>query len=41
VGRLLDVFVEGSNLLDEEYQEIAGVAMPGATVSVGFALRGR
>ena len=25
VGRVADLFVEGSNLLDEEYQEIAGV----------------
>jgi hypothetical protein len=37
----LDLFVEGSNLLDEEYQEIAGVRMPGATVAVGLALRAR
>ena len=37
----LDLFVEGSNLLDEEYQEIAGVRMPGATVAFGLALRAR
>jgi iron complex outermembrane receptor protein len=41
VGRLGDVFIEGSNLLDEEYQEIAGVRMPGATAAVGLALRAR
>jgi len=41
IGRLGDVFVEGSNLLDREYQEIAGVRMPGATVAVGLALRPR
>jgi vitamin B12 transporter len=41
IGRLLDVFVEGANLFDEDYQEIAGVIMPGATVSVGFSLRAR
>ena len=41
IGRLGDVFVEGSNLLDREYQEIAGVRMPGATAAVGLALRAR
>lgn len=41
IGRLGDVFIEGSNLLDREYQEIAGVRMPGATVAVGLALRAR
>lgn len=41
IARGLDLFVEGSNLLDEEYQEIAGVGMPGATVAVGLALRTR
>jgi len=41
IGRLADLYVEGSNLLDREYQEIAGVSMPGATVAVGLALRGR
>jgi iron complex outermembrane receptor protein len=38
IARQLDLFVEGSNLLDEEYQEIAGVRMPGATVAVGLSL---
>jgi iron complex outermembrane receptor protein len=41
VARGLDLFVEGSNLLDEDYEEIAGVRMPGATVAVGLALRAR
>jgi iron complex outermembrane receptor protein len=41
VSRFGDVFVEGSNLFDREYQEIAGVSMPGATVAVGLALRPR
>jgi iron complex outermembrane receptor protein len=35
----LELFVEGSNLLDETYQEIAGVAMPGATMVVSLAIR--
>jgi iron complex outermembrane receptor protein len=41
IARGFELFVEGSNLLDEEYQEIAGVRMPGATVAVGLALRAR
>jgi outer membrane receptor protein involved in Fe transport len=41
IGRLFDLFVEGSNLFDVEYQEISGVVMPGATVSVGLAVRPR
>ena len=41
VSRFGDVYVEGSNLFDREYQEIAGVSMPGATVAVGLALRAR
>ena len=41
IARGFDLFVEGSNLLDEEYQEIAGVRMPGATVAIGLALRAR
>jgi iron complex outermembrane receptor protein len=35
----LELFVEGSNLLDETYQEIAGVAMPGATVAISLSVR--
>ena len=41
VGRLADVFVEGTNLFDVEYQEVAGVRMPGATIAVGFGIGGR
>lgn len=33
------VFVEGSNLLDEEYREIAGVQMPGRSAMAGLTLR--
>jgi outer membrane cobalamin receptor len=36
----LELFVEGSNLLDETYQEIAGVAMPGATMSISLVVGG-
>jgi outer membrane cobalamin receptor len=39
IGRNFELFVEGANLLDETYQEIAGVAMPGATVAVSLAIR--
>src|SRR6185503_2563930 len=38
VGQHMELFVEGRNLLDENYQEIAGVAMPGATVAVSLAI---
>ena len=31
-----DAFVEGSNLLNETYREIAGVPMPGRWLSVGI-----
>ena len=41
ISRTLDVFVDGTNLLDASYQEIAGVAMPGAAVSVSLAIRAR
>jgi len=34
-----ELYVDGSNLFDENYQEIAGVAMPGATMSVSLAIR--
>ena len=36
IGQHLELFVDGRNLLDESYQEIAGVAMPGATMSVSL-----
>jgi iron complex outermembrane receptor protein len=35
-GRLLDLSVEGTNLLDADYQEVAGVAMPGAAMVVAL-----
>jgi iron complex outermembrane receptor protein len=38
IARHLELFVDGSNLLDESYQEIAGVAMPGATVAVSLSI---
>ena len=41
IRRVADLFIEGSNLLDREYQEIAGVPMPGATAAVGLAFRAR
>ena len=41
IGRMLDLFVDGTNLLDANYQEIAGVEMPGAAVSVSLAVRAR
>lgn len=34
-----DVFVDGSNLLDETYTELAGVAMPGRWISAGVTIR--
>lgn len=37
-GRL-DLFVDGSNLLNETYTEIAGVAMPGRWISGGITIR--
>jgi len=36
--RRVSLFVEAANLFDEEYQEVAGVAMPGRWVSVGIRL---
>jgi iron complex outermembrane receptor protein len=39
IGQRLELFVDGSNLLDESYQEIAGVAMPGATVAIALAIQ--
>jgi iron complex outermembrane receptor protein len=34
-----DLFVEGSNLLDEAYREIAGVPMPGRWLGIGVRVR--
>jgi iron complex outermembrane receptor protein len=45
VGRRLnevfDLFVDGTNLFDARYEEIAGVAMPGAAVSISLAISAR
>ena len=38
---LLELLVDGSNLFDVAYQEVAGVVMPGAKMSVTLAIRGR
>jgi outer membrane receptor protein involved in Fe transport len=38
LGALLDLWVDGTNLLDERYAEIAGVPMPGAAVRVGVTV---
>jgi iron complex outermembrane receptor protein len=35
-GPLFELFVEGTNLLDEDYHEIAGVIMPGAAMTVSI-----
>ena len=35
----IDVFVDGTNLFDETYHEIAGVAMPGRWITAGFTLK--
>jgi hypothetical protein len=37
-GRL-DLFLDGANLLNESYREIAGVVMPGRWVSGGVTIR--
>ena len=36
--RLVDIFIEGSNLLDTEYQEIRGVDMPGRWLRAGVSV---
>jgi outer membrane cobalamin receptor len=41
INRHFDLFVDGTNLFDVTYQEIAGVTMPGAAVSVSLAIRAR
>ncbi len=40
-GRLYEVNVEGTNLLNRRYQEVAGVVMPGSALSVSLAVRAR
>jgi iron complex outermembrane receptor protein len=39
LGQHMELFAEGRNLLDESYQEISGVPMPGATMAVSVAIR--
>jgi iron complex outermembrane receptor protein len=41
IGRMFDLFVDGTNLFDATYQEIAGVAMPGTAVVVSLAVSAR
>jgi iron complex outermembrane receptor protein len=36
---MLEVFVDGTNLLDEDYREIAGVVMPGRWITAGITIR--
>ena len=36
--RQFDAFIEGSNLLDRSYHEVAGVPMPGRWISVGLRI---
>jgi iron complex outermembrane receptor protein len=38
-SRHATIFVDGSNLLDREYHEVLGVAMPGRWISAGIILR--
>jgi iron complex outermembrane receptor protein len=37
--RQIEVFVDGTNLLNESYHEIAGVVMPGRWVSAGISIK--
>ena len=38
-SRHATIFVDGSNLLDREYHEVAGVAMPGRWMTAGITIR--
>jgi iron complex outermembrane receptor protein len=38
INRNFDLFVDGTNLFDVSYEEIAGVAMPGAAVSISLGI---
>ena len=38
INKTFDLFIDGTNLFDVSYQEIAGVAMPGAAFSVTLAI---
>ena len=37
--RQFEVFVDGTNLLNESYHEIAGVVMPGRWITAGFSIQ--
>jgi iron complex outermembrane recepter protein len=37
-GQHFELFVDGTNLLDKSYEEIAGVAMPGAAMAVSLVV---
>jgi len=41
INRIYEVRVDGTNLFDQDYQEIAGVAMPGAAVAISLAVGAR
>ena len=41
ISRNFDLFVDGTNLFDVTYQEIAGVPMPGAAFSISLAITPR
>ena len=41
LGRALEIRVEGTNLFDVAYEEIAGVPMPGAAMTVSIAVGAR
>jgi iron complex outermembrane receptor protein len=41
IGSMFDVYVEGTNLFNVRYQEVAGVDMPGAAVTVALSVRPR
>jgi iron complex outermembrane receptor protein len=38
VSQTFELRVDGTNLLDQDYQEIAGVAMPGAAIAISLAV---
>jgi outer membrane receptor protein involved in Fe transport len=38
-SRHATIFVDGSNLLDRDYHEVAGVAMPGRWITAGITIR--
>jgi hypothetical protein len=38
---MFEVFADGTNLFDRHYQEVAGVDMPGAALTLSLAIRQR